>query len=237
LDVTVGLLIVLPTVHGDVLYDTLYITDQYLYDTGNGDAWSGRGVFGMVFNLQVVDDFPGGAGGQLTAATADYLSFFGRTPADGVTVSLFGSRPPRYGKLAAPSADQAMMPKEEEYATQLSKELRVTYFEDPVFGSVGIRIRAQTNLQYGNGTQWVLIQPKDTTNQGDWYYIVVDWDRQVGLDRYLREPEGHNYWWISGRHSGYGAGPVAMKLEGTPIPEPWLLALVCLGLAPLLRRR
>jgi O-acetylhomoserine/O-acetylserine sulfhydrylase-like pyridoxal-dependent enzyme len=51
-------LLVLPlAASADVIYDSLKIADQQLYDSGNGNWIGGMQVFGSNNDLQLADDF------------------------------------------------------------------------------------------------------------------------------------------------------------------------------------
>lgn len=75
---------------GRVLSDTLSITDEQAYDNAWLNMASGLGVWGIIFDVQVCDDFlileEETAIGTIVA---DFVTRYGRPPADGVWVQFY----------------------------------------------------------------------------------------------------------------------------------------------------
>jgi hypothetical protein len=65
---------------GNIIYSSLDMVDNQTYNAGNGDANSGLGVFGVLYDLQVADDFTTTNDNVITNVTADYLTFIGANP-------------------------------------------------------------------------------------------------------------------------------------------------------------
>jgi len=75
---------------GRVLSDSLWISDEQAYDNGWLNMASGLGVWGIIFDVQVCDDFL--ILEEETAigtVVADFVTRYGRPPADGVWVQFY----------------------------------------------------------------------------------------------------------------------------------------------------
>jgi hypothetical protein len=194
----------------DVLYDTLWITDDSAYETAYGNARSGRAVFGNLEDLQIADDFvvdgssfPDGV--RLTGVTQDSLCMLGNVPLDGFAVRVF--------------ADDGMSPLNDplfDAAVPLDDAL-VTYVPDPMFGLIGYRFELDilpTSIVLGPGRYWIDIQPIDTSDQGDWYYQIADTDAVI--DGWVHQRDDWYQWWW-GAHA---PATMAMRIEGVAVPGP-----------------
>ncbi len=75
---------------GRILSDSLWLTDEQAYDDGWLNMASGLGVWGIIFDVQVCDDFlileEETAIGTIVA---DFVTRYGRPPADGVWVQFY----------------------------------------------------------------------------------------------------------------------------------------------------
>ncbi len=202
------------------LYDTLWITDTTAYDSGLGNTYSGRGVFGGIYNYRLFDDFSIDAneypdGFLIQQLTQDSVSFFGRAPSDGVCVRIYDT----------PVPDPHQKPLIEELWN--ASHVQTTGFDDSLFGLQGVRISVSfPGYLLSPGHYWVGIQPVDTTPEGDWYYQLRDTDTLIGEDTYMAILDQE--WSYGFTHDyGYGYGTAAMKIEG--VPEPAGAALLIVG--------
>jgi hypothetical protein len=200
---------------GDEIYNTLDIVNSQLYDAGNGDAWSGTGVFGFVYDLQLVDDVEFSEDCCLDTLVRDFLTFIGNTPADGAYVAVYAS--------------SNCVPAEAATAVQDGAATSSATFTDTLFGLIGNRLTTSSDgsVCATAGTQFVEQQPKDLSASGDWYYAARDLNVVVGCESYLRDggkATGGYGWttWRSGSASGFGAGTVSMAVSvkcGPPTPR------------------
>lgn len=197
---------------GDEIYNTLWITDQQAYSGGNGDAWAGRGVWGALYDLQVVDDvlFPDDC--CIHELVRDYLTFFGAAPANGAYVALYwmtGERRPE--ELAFIEVDGVPM--------------EVAYFTDTVFGLVGVRgtVRPGGSLCAPDGSWFVETQPHDESESGDWYYVLRS-GTCLNADIFFRDGGRANggygcTTWKGTWDFGFGCGTAAMAVRGECDPR------------------
>lgn len=203
----------------EIIYDTLWITDTHAYDAANGNAWSGAGLFGSLFDLQLADDFEVPEGlTRITAVTGDFLNFLGPgyRPHDGVLVQFY--------------EDISGRPSEEAYREVLvtGADLLVSGFDDTVFSLFGTRLEARLDVELYPGIWWVDIQPKDLGSFGDWYYQVRDLDGQIAGDTHARDGGranggyGHDWWRATG-DDGLQAGTAAMRVQAIPEPSAWAM--------------
>src|SRR5882672_10268679 len=143
----------------------LYSNRPLAYNEGYPNMWSGLGAVGTLFDVQVADDFTLSSPSMITGVTADYLTFQGLVPAEGVTVSFY--------------ADLSGMPANTASLSVLATPAQVTLapFTDVVFPSVGffgVTLDVHgLHIQLDAGTWWVNIQPHDTTADGDWYAQTI----------------------------------------------------------------
>lgn len=210
----------------DELYSTLSMTENHEYDTANGDAWSGVGVFGTLYDLQLADDFkmPGVSFADWFAA--DYLSFFGGTPANGMQVDIWSWTDSGPGQLVQSATTPIVWAED---------------FADPVFGLAGRRLYANVAFFLAPNTPYyVMLQAVDLSPTGDWYYQVRDLESAIGGDAYGREGDrggGEQTDWRSMGAQGYGRGDTAMMI-GKTIPGPaTILVLAGAGIGAPRRRR
>lgn len=212
------------------LYNTMGMTGDSSYDTGNGNAIAGYGIFGQTADLQVADDFDVPFGGfKLQELEQASVCFFGQAPAD-VAIRLYadeGGKPSEsafYEKLAV---------------ADLGATLSTSSFSENNFGLVGMIMTVSgVDIDLAEGTYWIDLQPIDESTSADWYYQIADNDALIGAPGHLRDGE-------SGYPGGYGlsdwgsteVSTYAMRLAGTAIPEPASLGLLVVGAMTALRRR
>jgi hypothetical protein len=211
---------------GNVIYSTLNIADNQLQDAGNGNAYSGQGLFGFIYDLQLCDDFKTTNDNVLCQVTNDSLTFFGGTPANGLQVDVYthtGSGP---GSLVS---------------TGTYPVTAASSFSDTIFGLAGRRLTADVNIPLAANTDYyIMIQPVDLTSSGDWYYQVRDLNSAIGGDAHLRDGGraaggyGTTVWTSCGSF-GFGRGDTGMEIRA--IPAPGALALLGLGGLAAARRR
>jgi MYXO-CTERM domain-containing protein len=217
-----------------VIYDTLSITDNQIYDNGNGNARSGTGVFGSVSDLELCDDFTTTNNNVITHVVADSVTFLGRSPADGVHVEVF--------------QDLGGVPSEAAVATAQVPAAFVSAsgFTDTIFGLAGVRLSvdlAGAGLSIplaANTSYYIMIKPVDLTASGDWYYQLRDTGSFIGGDAYGRDGgEGAGgygtFTWVSMNNLGFGRGDTAMQISA--VPAPGAAALLGLGALVVGRRR
>jgi hypothetical protein len=227
--IVLAALLALPLAANAGDYDTMDIITNQSYDTANGDAWSGQGVFGVILDLQLADDVDGNAA-YVRELEAGYVSFFGRAPANGLYVETYDDANCLPGNLICTG--------------QLDANIFST-FADSIFGLAGVRIGATgftSDVCKAQGKTWIVLQPTDLSASGDWYYICRDLDRTVGCDTAIRDggkaSGGYQFTnWQSAGNAGYGAGTAAMRVVCDDIPEPATLSLLGLGVLPFIRRK
>ena len=210
-----------------VIYDTLWITDQQAYDVGFGNALGGRAVFGQLEDVRLADDFAVDAGEYpigiaLTRVAQDSFAALGAPPREGFIVRVYddaggkpGDRPTH--EVSVPLTDATL-----------------SEFDDLLFGNIGVRFEldlSSQSIQLSPGAYWLNIQPVDTTAQGDWWWQLWDQGTPIGGDAHT---------WLDdwGFWASHGPGAVAMRVEGTAIPAPGVLAAPTFaGFALLIQRR
>ncbi|MCC7292816.1 MAG: Smr/MutS family protein [Phycisphaerales bacterium] len=148
-----------------VLYDTLRIGSYCEETTANGDAWSGAGIFGFVYDVQLADDFSSTRPGYLAEVTADYEAFLLDAPRDGAYVALF--------------ADSGGRPAEVPFAEALTTNILDDAHDfDCDYGLNWHRLTARfefdgpVRLPLTPGPCWIVLQPVDLSEDGDWYYVL-----------------------------------------------------------------
>ncbi|MCC7291408.1 MAG: hypothetical protein IT449_05015 [Phycisphaerales bacterium] len=203
----------------EVLYDTLWLTDDCLYNNGFGNALSGRGVFGVLHDLRLADDFELERAAVIDSVTADYMSLVGTPPHDGVFVRVY--------------ADREHRPQEPPVFERLATSLDF----DGQWGNCGLfepyyaRITVtDLSILLTAGSYWISSQPVDTTESGDWFYRISlgeplgpgDEDstlNMIGASSHVRDGDlgeggyGHQDWRSTEEH-GYGRVLIAMRLAG-----------------------
>lgn len=211
----------------NVIYSTLSFADNQTYDSGNGNAYSGIAIFGSVQDLQLCDDFSTTSDNVLTHVTADFVTFLGGTPAGGLQVDVF--------------QDLGGVPSEAPVASQTVPVTSASSWTDTLFGLAGRRLGADVNIPLAaNTSYYIMIQPVDLTNNGDWYYQIRDLNSFNGGDAYGRDGGrgGAGYGtltWRSMNSLGFGVGDTGMEIQA--VPAPAALALLGLGGLAAGRRR
>lgn len=198
-----------------VIYDTLNIADNQLYDVGNGNAYSGTGLFGFIYDLQLSDDFATTSDSTLTRVTADYVTFFGQSPANGLQVDVW--------TRTAGCAPGTLV------ASQTVPVSAASSWTDTLFGLLGVRLTGDVNIPLSANTDYfIMIQPIDLSASGDWYYQIRDNQSFNGCDSYGRDggrgnPGYGTTQWTSMANLGFGAGDAGMRIEaegGGPNCDP-----------------
>jgi hypothetical protein len=209
-----------------VIYDTLNIANNQSYDNGNGNAYSGTAIFGSVQDLQLCDDFSTTSDNVITQVTADYLTFFGGTPAGGLQVDIF--------------QNNSGTPSEAALFSTTVPVTAASSFTDTIFGLAGRRLTADVNIPLAANTSYfIMIQPVDLTSNGDWYYQVNDYVSN-GSDVHLRDGgrggAGYgSFTWVPSASFNGTAGTSGMQIVA--VPAPGALALLGLGGLAATRRR
>lgn len=218
----------------DDLYNTMNMVDDVTYDSGNGNAISGQGAFGQIYDLQMADDFDVPSGGfiiqELEQAS---VTFFGQAPLD-IAIRIY---PDAGGVPSETAAYEALA------VADLGLSVDASGFSDGVFGLAGVRMGVSgLNIALAAGTYWLNLQPIDESNAGDWYFQVRDLDLAINGDAHMRDgesgyPGGYGVSdWTSANALGFGAGEGAMRISGV-VPEPASLSLLAMAGLALLRRR
>ncbi|MBK7404249.1 MAG: hypothetical protein IPJ41_06345 [Phycisphaerales bacterium] len=210
---------------GNVIYSSLSFTDNQAYANGNGNAYSGLGAFGAVYDLMLCDDFSTTGDNVITQVTGDYVTFFGGTPANGLQVDILQNNGGTPGALIA---------------SQTAAVTGAANFSDTLFGLAGRRLTANVNIPLAANTNYfIMIQPVDLSSGGDWYYQIVSASSN-GSDVHMRDGGrgnagyGFSNWTSSGAYNGF-AGTSGMEIRA--IPAPGALALLGLGGLAATRRR
>lgn len=200
---------------GDEIYNTLDITNNQQYDTGNGDAWSGQAVFGFIYDLQAADDVEFESDCCLGDTTRDYVGFSNTAPAN--------------GSYSALHADTGCLPDNAELGSANNVPSTTASFQDTLFFLVGKRITAHGDgsICGSAGVNYVVQQYSDQSSSGDWAYSLADLNQVIGCDRALRDggkaTGGYGFTtWRSGGNSGFGSGTHAMAVSvkcGPPVPR------------------
>jgi hypothetical protein len=199
----------------DVLYDTLWITDQLAYEDITANVYGGRGAWGLVEDVRLADDFvvdqaeyPDGF--RIDSLTNDSATWLGAPPAEGVMVRLL--------------ADDGGYPGATIYEVLIGPDrVTSTPFDETVFGTIGQRLlvdTSQADLVLAPGTYWLNAQPYDTTPTGDAFWQLRDLDAVIGADTHFMWLWHGNVWGAMGDYWGRGAGTAAMRIEGVAVPGP-----------------
>jgi hypothetical protein len=220
----------------DVLYDTLWITDQIAYEDGIGNMYGGFGVFSWWEDWRLADDFfvdgvayPQGI--RLTTLITDSTTVLGNPPAEGVIVRVL--------------IDDDGHPGATVYERQLPPEAVISIpFEDPVFGGSGFAGQrlvidaSGEDLVLPPGRYWLNTQPVDLTVTGDVFFQLRDLDTVIDADTHAMNTFFGEFWAPVGDYWNWGAGTAAMRIEAEAIPAPAAVPLLALaGLAVIRRGR
>jgi hypothetical protein len=211
---------------GNVIYSTLSFANGQTYDSGNGNAYSGQGLFGFIYDLQLADDFKTTSDNVICQVTGDYVNFFGGTPANGLQVDVWTDVGGAPGTLVA---------------SQTAAVSSAQSWTDTLFGLAGRRLTADVNIPLAaNTSYYIMIQPVDLTSNGDWYYQIRDLNSAIGGDSFGKDggrgaPGYGTTQWTSMATFGFGRGDAGMEVRA--IPAPGALALLGLGGLAATRRR
>jgi len=201
----------------EVLWDSLWIVDGDVVDYGNGDAISGIGIFGFVYDLEVADAFEVPSAHDITRVVMDYLNFFGRpySPATDVLVEFFED---------IPGAPSEVPTYQMTGTTHYETGIYVSWWPD---GGTRVDVTFDPGeVTLPAGTWWVAMQPVDITSEGDWYYVCRK-NEILFLDSQFRDggtdhgglyggPYGGGYEsddWITATSFGY-PGTSSFRVEG-----------------------
>jgi hypothetical protein len=220
-----GVLVTPGAARGDVLFDTLYIFDQHVFDRAFANC---IGVppppITTVYDNQVADDFTLEAGARITSVAADFTSKRGGRPSDGVWVQFF--------------ADEEGRPSDTMYAGAVISGGAMEMLDMgliPELGQYNFARRfvcdvASMNLTLGPGRWWVSVQPVDFSSgpNADWYWVLRDLGQVIGMDMHARNGGTHHEGpfggqaglltfdnWANFTSIGFGGpGTIPMRVEG-----------------------
>ncbi len=201
---------------GEILYDTLWITDRPTADAGVGNAIGGARAFPSLGTIdsQFADDFHLDSAHHITTLFADYQSFFnGDFPDEGIWVQFY--------------ADEGGQP-----SNTLHADIVVNSFNTEFKGVFAnyetyryeIDISA-ANIVLEAGDWWVDIQPLDIAD-GGWFWALsqLNVDPPEGNRPHVRDgwqAHGNNYYglwrtttWIP--HNFRGNATPARQIRGMP---------------------
>lgn len=205
----------------EILYDTLWIVDEDVADAGNGNAISGMSVFGVIYDLQLCDDYEISSGPyEITRMIVDYMNFNGGgyVPGTDVLVEVFDD-------LGGVPAE---LPTHQVTNTWSSVEVINISWWGP-----GTRIIVDLDsgsVVNNTGMWWSAVTPVDLTATGDWYYEVRQYGAPIYSDTHGRDggsahgtlydgPYDGGYGitsWTSMADLGYTAGNSSRRIEGQP---------------------
>ncbi|MCC7290831.1 MAG: hypothetical protein IT449_02080 [Phycisphaerales bacterium] len=189
------------------IYNTLWITDRQDYINGIGDAWSGRGLFGELYDLQTVDDVLLAGDCCIDELARDYVTFLGAVPANGTYIALY--------EMTAEGR-----PEEQAFIEMDGVPMEVAHFSDTIFGLVGVRgtVRPGGSICAPAGRWFVETQPHDESEPGDWYYVVeggICLDGDVFMRDGGRANGGFGFTtWKGTWDFGFGCAVLAMAVRG-----------------------
>jgi len=202
----------------DVLWDSLWIVDDDVCDSGNGAAISGMSIFGAIYDLQCAQAFEVTGDTDITRVVQDYLNFNSSpySPATDVLVEFFadmGGYPAEIPTFQMTGTVHA------EFSIYVSWWDPCTRIE-VTFGAGEVTL--------GAGTHWVSVTPVDITSGGDWYFACRKYE-VLFVDAYFRDgggdhgtlyggPFGGGYGiidWASMGDMGFTAGTVSFLVEGS----------------------
>lgn len=218
-----GAIALIPPARGDVLYDTLFITNQGLTDSGIGNAIGGMRVFPTLGTIdsQLADDFVVLSPIALSRITVDISTFEpGDMPDEGFRIQLY--------------ADAGGVPSE-----TVSADVTVTTWTATPLPAVANNEAhrfeidvTSAGLNLNAGTWWLDVQPVDEAH-GGWFWSSarLNLDPPMGnlahvRDGWLAHGTAANGLWNSTvwkPHNFRGFGTPARKIEGgtlTPTCRP-----------------
>lgn len=216
---------------GEILYDTLWITDTPTADAGVGNAIGGARAFPSLGTIdsQFADDFHLDGAYHITTIFADYQSFFnGDFPDEGIWVQFY--------------ADEGGQPSNTLHADVIVNTYN-TEFKGIFANREAYRYEIDisgANIVLDAGDWWVDIQPLDEVD-GGWFWALsqLNVDPPEGNPAHVRdgwEAHGNNYFGLWGTttwipHNFRGNATPARQIRGTPsVGRPRLqLAGACPG--------
>lgn len=201
---------------GEILYDTLRITDEMLADAGVGNAIGGSAAFPSLGTIdsQFADDFELNGSYRITTIFADYQSYFnGDQPAEGLWVQFY--------------ADNGGVPSEDLHADAIITDYTAEYkgmFANRDTFRYELDL-SQADIVLDAGRWWVDIQPLDVA-EGGWFWALsrLAYDPPQGELSHVRDgwqAHGNNYYglwrstvWIP--HNFRGNATPARQIRGEP---------------------
>lgn len=201
---------------GEILYDTLRITDEMLADAGVGNTIGGSAAFPSLGTIdsQFADDFELSGSYRITTIFADYQSYFnGDQPAEGLWVQFY--------------ADNGGVPSEDLHADAIITDFTAEYkgmFANRDTFRYELDL-SQADIVLDAGRWWVDIQPLDVA-EGGWFWALsrLAYDPPQGELSHVRDgwqAHGNNYYglwrstvWIP--HNFRGNATPARQIRGEP---------------------
>jgi hypothetical protein len=206
-----------------VIYDTLSITDDSLYNRAFGNCIGFPPGATDPFDLQLADDFELKVQTTITRVVADFVSTIPAHAPEAVWVQFF--------------ADVGGAPSDEMTADLIAIGDAVTVVDlgllnTPAPNNNGVRFSvdlSKAGVALGAGTWWVSVQPVDVKAPA-WYWILRQLNSVVGFDNFGRNGgthhkgpfggfqgvliEEYNNWAELGA-IGFLTGTVPMRIEGS----------------------
>ncbi|MCC6906562.1 MAG: hypothetical protein IT430_01350 [Phycisphaerales bacterium] len=201
---------------GEVLYDTLWITDEQAANAGIGNAIGGAEAFPSLGTVdsQLADDFHLDVAHQINTVIVDCQSYFASDgPDEGFWIQFYES--------------DGLKPAEALYAeatvTQFTREYKGQFANFETYRYT--LDLSGANIVLDAGDWWMDVQPLDETDGGwFWSLSVLDLNPPEGNHAHVRDgwlAHGNGYYglwnstvWIE--HNFRGRGTPARRIEGQP---------------------
>lgn len=206
---------------GEDLYNTLGITDEGRFDRAFGCA-IGTPPGGATTDLQYADDFVIEMSREITAVTGDFFVKQAEQRLDAVWVQFFADRDGR------PSDDvwsEFIAPPDSFVIEDLG-----VLAGGPAPYNRAVRITvdlSRAGVMLDAGTWWVSIQPVDVRADGNWYWMLRDFDEILGSSDAARDGGAYHQGefggypglgffpaWTGLDVGGFRAGTGAMRVQG-----------------------